>query len=403
MNGKLLLVIPRVVAVTQEGVFVDEHFGNNLRAYLSAFERVTVACPAMAFGNNMIRLDNIEGSERCSVIVLPEPYREDRFLRNYRKISRVLRTQIEAADYLLISPHAAFDWSTLATRIALAMGRDYNMEGDWDLQNVVLSELRQMNFGLPRLRKSLWHHFHTRYYLDSMRKARLSLLQGAAVFNAYKDIAANPHKVLNVQVTPADRISDDDFERKIARVRSGAPLRITYAGRAIAMKGPDDWQLCIQKALDAGLKATATWLGDGAMLDTLRASAVDRGLSGVVTYPGNVARNEAYTTLRDAEIFLFCHLTDESPRCLVEALTAGTPIVGYESLYACDLVAEQGGGVFAPLGNWRELADRLIQLDKDREKLAVLMQAARQSSLLYDREEAINNRIRLMRHYLRPA
>ena len=83
-------------------------------------------------------------------------------------------------------------------------------------------------------------------------------------------------------------------------------------------------------------------------------------------------------------------------------LTAGTPIVGYESLYACDLVAERGDGVFAPLGNWRELANRLIQLDQNREKLATLMEASRQSSLLYERDNAINNRIRLMREYLRP-
>lgn len=68
-----------------------------------------------------------------------------------------------------------------------------------------------------------------------------------------------------------------------------------------------------------GLQVTASWLGDGAMLDALRASAVDRGLSAMVSYCGNVARNEAYLTLRDTEIFLFCHLTNESPRCLVEA------------------------------------------------------------------------------------
>ena len=402
MGGKLLLVIPSVVADTTEGVMLDAHFGNNLRAYLAAFDKVTVACPGMAPVASLIPLSGIAGAERCSVVVLPEPYREDRFYRNYRKVSRLLGKEIEAADFLLFSPHAAFDWSTLATRIALKMGRDYNMEGDWNLQDVVRSQLRNLKFGAGRLRKTLWHHVHTRYYLDSMRRSRLALLQGAAVFDAYKDVAPNPHKVFNVQVTPADRISDDAFARKVARIRSGAPLRIAYAGRAIAMKGPEDWRRCIEQASAGGMVATATWLGDGDMLGSLRASAAEKGLTPIVSYPGNVARDEAYVTLRDAEIFLFCHMTDESPRCLIEALTAGVPIVGYASPYACDLVAERGGGAFVTLGDWGALADRLLQLDRDREGLATLLEAARASSLLYDRDTAINHRIGLMREHLRP-
>lgn len=402
MDGRMLLVIPPVVAVTANGLLVDEHFGNNLRSYLAEFERVTVACPAMVASANMIPLDEIAGSERCSMIVLPEPYREDRFYRNYLKVSRLLRAQIRAADYLLVSPHAAFDWSTLAARIALAMGCDYNMEGDWNLQNVVRAYIREMNFGVARLRRSLWHLVHTQYYLDSMRKSRLALLQGAAVFEAYKDIAPNPHKVFNVQVTPADRVSDEAFYRKIERVKYGAPLRIIYAGRAIAMKGPEDWQQCLQQSLASGLNATATWIGEGDMLTALRSSAETRGLSDTISYPGTVSRLEAFEKLRHADIFLFCHMTDESPRCLIEALTAGTPLVGYGSLYANDLVALRGGGEFVSLGDWRALGDRLIALDGDREKLASLMQAARSSSLLYDRDQAIEHRIDLMRRYLRP-
>ena len=402
MDGNLLLVIPAVLAETPHGVLVDEHFGNNLGAYLASFKKVTVACPALALGRNMIALSAIPGAERCSILVLPEPYREDRFCRHYARVSRLLKDQINAADYLLISPHAAFDWSTLATRIALTLGRDYNMESDWNLQSVVRNQLSNMRFGLERLRKTLWFIVHTRYYLDSMRKARLSLLQGAAVMEAYSAVAANPQKVLNVQVAPADRISDDAFAAKVGRVRSGAPLRIAYAGRAIAMKGPVDWQQCVEQAFVDGLEGTATWLGDGELISSLRTSAAERGISDIVTYPGDVARDDAYAVLRDAEIFLFCHLTDESPRCLVEALTAGTPIVGYSSLYACDLVAERGGGEFCTLGDWRALADLLVKFDRDRERLAKLLEAARWSSLLYDRDTAIERRISLMREHLRP-
>lgn len=404
MDGNLLLVIPTVVAVAPEGIMVDEHFGHNLRAYLESFEHVTVACPPARGGwSNMVPLASIAGAERCSVILLPEPYREDRYLKHRGRVRELLGDAIDHADYLLFSPHSAFDWSTLATRIALAKGRAYNMEGDWNLQNVMSSAVRKMPWGPNRLRKMLWLHYHSRLYLDSMRRSRVALLQGAAVFAAYKDVAPNPHKVLNVQVTAADRIGDAEFVAKLARVRSGAPLRILYAGRAIAMKGPFDWQNCLRSAFAAGLRGDATWLGSGDQLDALRERAVTDGLEGSIAYPGNVDRAEAFQRLREAEVFLFCHLTDESPRCLTEALAAAAPIVGYASLFSCDLVAQRGGGEFVRLGDWQALADRLLELDRDRERLAGLMEAARESSRLYDREEAIAERIKLMREHLGPA
>lgn len=403
MTGKLLLVIPRVLAESPDGILVDEHFGHNLRAYLADFDEATVACPAMpADSPNMVPLSSIPGSENCRTIILPEPYREDRYLRLRGRISRLLRAEIERADYLLISPHASFEWSTLATRVAIAMGRDYNMEGDWNLQDVVRSQLQEMRYGLQRIRKSLWHLSHQRVYFDSMRHSRLSLLQGAAVFDAYKDIAPNPHKVLNVQVTEADRLPDTAYAAKLEKVRSGAPLSILYTGRVIPMKGPEDWQKALAHAFANGLRGEATWYGDGDLIEPMRRGAVDRGIAGRVAYAGNVDRGEVFAQMREADLFLFCHLTDESPRCLVESITAATPIVGFASLYACDLVAEHGGGAFVDTGDWRALGDLLVALDQDRERLAGLIEGARASSRLYDREQAIQQRIRLMRQHLRP-
>lgn len=403
MTGKLLLVIPAVLEDSPQEILADEHFGHNLRAYLAEFDQVTVACPSMpAKSPNMVPVDSIAGSEKCRTIILPEPYREDRYLRQRGRISRLLREEIDRADYLLISPHASFEWSTLATRVAIAMGRDYNMESDWNLPNVVRSQLREMPLGLNRIRKTLWHWSHQRVYFDSLRSSRLSLLQGAAVFDAYKDIAPNPHKVLNVQVTEADRLPDADYAAKLERVRSGATLRILYTGRVIPMKGPDDWQKALHHAFANGLRGAANWFGDGDLIEPMRRGAADRGFADRVAYPGNVERSEVFARMREADLFLFCHLTDESPRCLVESLTAATPIVGFASLYACDLVAERGGGAFVDIGDWRALGDLLVGLDQDRERLARLIEQARDSSLLYDREQAIQQRIRLMRQHLRP-
>lgn len=47
--------------------------------------------------------------------------------------------------------------------------------------------------------------------------------------------------------------------------------------------------------------------------------------------------------IRDADIFMFCHKIPKSPRCLVEALLSGTPIVGYYNLFAEDLIVKHQG------------------------------------------------------------
>ena len=108
-------------------------------------------------------------------------------------------------------------------------------------------------------------------------------------------------------------------------------------------------------------------------------------------------------TLRDSDIFLFCHKTPEFPRCLVEALASGCPLIGYGSAYPRELTAERGGGQFARLdATGKELADLVTALDKDRGTLRELIQAASASGELYERDRMMQQRIDLIKKYLKP-
>ena len=76
-----------------------------------------------------------------------------------------------------------------------------------------------------------------------------------------------------------------------------------------------------------------------------------------ISFPGiEKDRQLVIDFLRTLDVFMFCHVTPESPRCLIEALMSGLPLIGYDSEYAKDLVAEHGGGKFVQLErfrNWR--------------------------------------------------
>ena len=120
------------------------------------------------------------------------------------------------------------------------------------------------------------------------------------------------------------------------------------------------------------------------------------------TLAGMVDREILMAAQRQSDMFMFCHRTAESPRCLVEALACGCPIIGYGSLYARDLVALKGDGAFVDMDDWQGLADLVWSLDQDRTALAKLVHDANESAHLYDRDKAIQQRIDLIKKFVKP-
>ena len=169
------------------------------------------------------------------------------------------------------------------------------------------------------------------------------------------------------------------------------------------MKAPLDWVETLKLLARENVDFRAVWLGDG----ELHADLVNRielaGLGARVTAPGYVADREVVLrALRDAHVFLFCHRTPESPRCLIEALVSGCPIIGYESGYARDLIASAGGGAMVPSGEVAMLAKALAALDRDREMLQRMIVSATQDGKPFDEELVFRHRSELIKEHLAP-
>lgn len=402
-DNSLLLVIPTVLEHDGGTIRFDRDFSNNLEAYLAAFDSVTVACPAARAQGTFPgtrTLDEIPGGERARTVVLPEPYREDRYIRNRGKVAALLSEEIARARYILISPHAPFDWSTLAAEICIRQGRKYNMEADWNLPETSHYIWSRMPFGPNKLRKRLWLAYHNPKYWNCLRNSALSLLQGEDVFNEYRAIAPNAHSVLNVQITDKEKIPADRLAAKLTGVRGDRPLRLVYAGRAIEMKGPLYWLDTLRLLRDDGVRFHARWFGTGELLGEMERYIAQHDLAQFCTLEGSADRSKVFEAMQDADMFLFCHMGKESPRCLVEALASGAPLVGFGSDYSRSLVRESGGGEFVEPGDSAGLARTIARLARDREALARLIEEAAQSGQGLDRDKAIQQRIDLMRQYL---
>jgi colanic acid/amylovoran biosynthesis glycosyltransferase len=405
-RGTLLLVIPPVVR-SVGGLFeVESDFAHNLRLYLSNFTLVKFACPVFPGekANGIILrslpFHKIKDAERLSFIPLPYAYREDRYLRHYLKTRRLLRSEISQAEYLIFSPHAKFDWSTLAARQAIKLNRKYDMESDHDHTSGHRFNLSSMRPGIKKLRKAILGASFLKSVEDCFSHSTIALLQGQDVFDAYKNVAPNRYKVLNVQVSSEDHITPAQLAGKLDRIERKERLSITYAGQAIPRKGPIDWLKAIHLALEAGAKIEGTWFGDGPMLPQAKLEAANLGLEKIVKFPGPVSHGELIAALQTTDIFLFCHKTGESPRCLGEALATGCALVGYGTQYPLDLTAIHGGGEFAQMDDWKRLAEIIVSLDRDRGKLRALIMGAAASGRLLDRDIAMQKRIDLIKRYL---
>lgn len=404
-KGRLLLVIPTVVRRANGRFEVDADFSNNLRIYLANFAHVTFACPIASDreSGNIVRslpIETLPDRTRLTFVELPYTYREDRYLRHYLGIRKLLRREIAAADYLLFSPHANYDWPTFAARLAIEMNRKYDVEFDLAYDAVLRFHLAAMPPGLRKARKKLWTYLLSRSIRRCLAHSSLALLQGQDVFEAYKNFAPNARKVLNVQVSATDRIPPAQLEAKLAHIRARAPLTVSYAGQMIARKGPMDWLKAVHCAVTRGARLRATWFGGGELMPMIKEEIARLGMQDDVVIAGLVGREEIMNRLRTTDLFLFCHKTAESPRNLGEALAAGCPLVGYETAYSRDLVAEHGGGEFVAMDDWEGLAERLVSLDRDRERLARLVAAAAESGRCLDRDTAMQGRVDLIRGFL---
>jgi len=405
-SGALLLVIPPVVRNVNGSHEVEADFANNLRLYLENFSHVTFACPVFPSGKDRgvilrsLPPDKIKNSDRLSYIPLPYTYREDRHLRHYLATRKLLRLEIAKADYLSFSPHAKYDWPSLAVSEAIKMKRKYDVESDLDFRSVQRFALSAMPSGINKIRKTLWANSFSRTVEKCLSHSSLALLQGQDVFDAYKDVAPNPHKVLNVQVSTEDHIPSAQLGDKLAHIKRGKSLSISYAGQMVPRKGPLDWLKAVHGAVKAGVELQATWFGDGLLMTQMRREVEHLGIDKEVTLPGMLGRAEIMARLRETDIFLFCHKTGESPRCLGEALAAGCALVGYGTAYSHELVATCGGGEFVDIGNWQALAEIIVSLDRDRPKLGPLVEAAAASGRLLDRDTAMQNRINLIKEHL---
>lgn len=403
-DQSLLLVLP-VCFRKQDGELVFEAQAvNGLRRWSENFARVTVAAPLVETPSSEVQapmaplLEEIDGLE---VLLLPSAYTPLPFARQFAGVSRLLAEAIDEHRYLSFAIGGLFgDWGAVACHVAHRKRRPYSVWTD-RVESQVVKSLSGQGSLKARLRASLTHSPMAKLEEYVIRRSALGLFHGADTYEFYKDFSRRPELVHDIHTKPDDLIDAQTLEAKIARQSGERPLDIIYVGRADPMKGVQDWVDALTATAKAGVDFRATWYGEGSELEEAKQRIESAGLSDVVRFPGYLRnRGEVLAAIRAADLFVFCHLTKESPRNLIESLISGTPIVGYISDYAADLISKKGGGALTPLGEPEVLADKIIEIAKDSRGRADLIRAAAGDGSEFTDEAVFRHRSDLIKAHL---
>ncbi len=333
---------------------------------------------------------------------LPWGYHPVQHFKHLLPVHLQFRKLIAEHRYLCFSNVGGFGaWGNVGATVARLMNRPYSLWFDWVIHEMLGSQpgdswKRKAKQAVERTYATVATH-------QAIRGAALGLFHGKTVFDAYAPYCKAPELVHDVHVKPEDAIGDGELAHKLAELDARKTIRIGYAGRAHPMKDPLAWvETVIKLARALGPeRVEATWVGDGPLLEQMKQRVRAEGLEPRVKFPGFLSdRTELLSFLRSLDVFLFCHITPESPRCLLESVISATPLVGFESAFARDVVGDRGGALFAPIHGVDQLAAHLSRLADDRKELHALVEQAATSRPLYNDKAVFAHRSELIKAHL---
>jgi colanic acid/amylovoran biosynthesis glycosyltransferase len=374
----LFLVLPLPIYRVDGRLHLDTQACNGLRLWLQNFDRVLLCNPLLETPSpppGTSPLIDTVGSTKLEIHPLPAAWTPLRFIRTLPEAVRKIVALIDRATDLQFAIGGLWgDWGALAALIAARRGRKAAVWTDRVESEVMRLQAERMS-GARRLYRLANAALARRFEAYVIRRSAMGLFHGMDTYSAYAPLNPSAHLVHDIHLGPEARIGEAELEAKLAR-SADHPLRIVYAGRAHPDKGVRDWIETLKKLAARGVAFSATWYGDGPEYEAARLLVAEIGLASCTAFPGATQnRPQLMAALREADIFLFCHKTPESPRCLIEALLAGTPIVGYDSAYPRDLIARHGGGLLTP-GSPAALADAVAEVAGNPGRRRLLIEAA---------------------------
>lgn len=405
-NNRLLLEIMVPFYDNGTELLVEAQALNGIKLWSEHFYKVTVCAYVIKNKNELdehvwLSPKALLAERNIKLEPLPNGFHPINFIKYKPQVAERFRALIPDHDYLCFSSIGGIGhWGNVAADIAIEQQRDYSVWFDYVLDDLPIPDHVSVIGKFKRICDRMYAKMKTE---NVIKKSRLGLFHGKTVFDGYAKLADNPQLVHDIHISQHDVIAPEKLARKLAELPNKSKIHIGYVGRVMNIKGPEDWIDIVGKVVDqiGPERVEATWLGNGPMFSAMVNRVKQKQLQDVISFKGFVDdRAKILEFLQSIDVFLFCHISAESPRCLIESIISGTPLVGYSSAYVKDLVDKRGGALLSTIGDIDTVANQLVQLAEDPKKLARLTENIAKSSSLYHDQAVFQHRSDLIKTYL---
>lgn len=238
------------------------------------------------------------------------------------------------------------------------------------------------------LKKLFWSSFafiSECNYRKGINLATTVFLLGQGVYEKYSRFTKNPFRIYQPVVGKDQIITDNDFRKKIERVKKSNKINLFFLGRLVHEKGVD---LAIES-----LKKTDQKLYEYRIIG----SGVEEGKLGVegdknIVFLGKLKwGKELFLELDKEELFFISHRTGEMTRSVFDAMARGNGVVAIDNVAIRGLVEEAKNG--RVLDGYEEVEKLLLELINNRDLLIEWMKNSREFVLKYNNESCILMRL----------
>jgi len=204
-----------------------------------------------------------------------------------------------------------------------------------------------------------------------------------AVSDSVRSVWVSKYGVKSDQVIVVPNGAHDVFyeintERSIT---PGNTLRLGIVARLEPQKG-HMYLLKAMNELKGKIPVELGIVGKGTLEDEMRKYVSDHHLEDIVHFHGWYNRDEVAAFYGSIDVLVMSSLFEGLPLNGIEAMATGLPVIGSRVPGIVDFLTEQNGLLFES-GNYKELADQIIRLSRDKELYDTLSQQARKDSRNY--------------------
>jgi colanic acid/amylovoran biosynthesis glycosyltransferase len=246
-----------------------------------------------------------------------------------------------------------------------------------------------------KIRKYIWEISQELNQRYSIALADGIQCNGTPTYEAYQTINPRPLLYFDSRITEQMLINETELAQRTSKCAEHSPLNLLFSGRLVQIKGADHLILVAKQLKKLGVEFKFFICGDGNLKGLIQEQIQDGQLSDSVKILGSLDFKSQLIPFvkNNIDLFVCCHRQGDPSCTYLETMSCGVPIVGYANEAFSGVVKYAQAGWLVPMNRPDSLAQKILELDKHREKIVSESYKSLAFSKLHTFEKTFERRI----------